>query len=506
MSNSSTDTGLRKGRLGVVGIVFFVVAAAAPLLGMTGAVPVAMLLGNQAGTPGTYLAVGLILLVFSVGYAAMSQKVTNTGAFFAYVGRGLGKHAGVASAFASLVGYITIQLAIYGFIGGILSGQMEASVGIALPWYTWAIVTWVLVTVLSLLSVDVGAKVLGVLMIAELLTLVITSTAVFLNHGASANLVNSFSPAAIFDGGFEGGAGIAIAFAFASFIGFEATAIYGEESRDPKKVVPKATYWAVGIITVIFAFTAFAMATAMGGTKASVEAGVAGAATTGAGTPAENPLGNPAAVLFGIADDNLGGNWMSTIMGWLVISSCFAGVLAFQNAISRYFFALGRGGVLPKSLAKTNSSGAPANGVLLTSMIAIVVIAIFTAYNLDGIANLFTWMSAVTAVAIMFVEILVSIAIVVYLGKDKTVSVWKSTIAPIIAAIGLSLGTYMLMSRFNLLGSLAPTPDDIFTAWALTPFGWFLVLLPFIAALIGLVVSLINNKNEKAELLEDILS
>ena len=73
MSNSSPDTGLRKGRLGVLGVVFFVVAAAAPLLGMTGAVPVAMLLGNQAGTPGTYLAVGLVLLVFSVGYSAMSQ-------------------------------------------------------------------------------------------------------------------------------------------------------------------------------------------------------------------------------------------------------------------------------------------------------------------------------------------------------------------------------------------------------------------------------------------------
>jgi amino acid transporter len=500
MSNSSTDTGLRKGRLGVVGIVFFVVAAAAPLLGMTGAVPVAMLLGNQAGTPGTYLAVGLILLVFSVGYAAMSQKVTNTGAFFAYVGRGLGKHAGVASAFASLVGYITIQLAIYGFIGGILSGQMEASVGIALPWYTWAIVTWVLVTVLSLLSVDVGAKVLGVLMIAELLTLVITSTAVFLNHSASANLANSFSPAAVFEGGFTGGAGIAIAFAFASFIGFEATAIYGEESRDPKKVVPKATYWAVGIITVIFAFTAFAMATAMGGTNQTVGDAVA---------KASDGLANPAGVIFGIADDNLGGNWMSTIMGWLVISSCFAGVLAFQNAISRYFFALGRGGVLPKSLSKTNSSGAPVMGVALTSLLAVIVIAVFAANQLDGIANLFTWMSAVTAVAIMFVEILVSIAIVVYLGKDKTVSVWKSTIAPIIAAIGLSLGTYMLMSRFNLLGGVAPKDVDPTTpegAWQLTPFGWFLVLMPFIAALIGLVVSLINNKNEKAELLEDILS
>ena len=500
MSNSSTDTGLRKGRLGVVGIVFFVVAAAAPLLGMTGAVPVAMLLGNQAGTPGTYLAVGLILLVFSVGYAAMSQKVTNTGAFFAYVGKGLGKHAGVASAFASLVGYITIQLAIYGFIGGVLSGQMEASAGIALPWYVWAVIVWVAVTALSLLSVDVGAKVLGVLMIAELLTLVITSTAVFMNHGSSMNFGNSFGFDAVFAGGFGGGAGIAIAFAFASFIGFEATAIYGEESKDPKKVVPKATYWAVGIITVLFAFTAFAMATAMGGNSEGV-AGFVGKASDG--------LKNPAGVIFGIADDNLGGTWMSTIMGWLVISSCFAGVLAFQNAIARYFFALGRGGVLPKSLSKTNKAGAPVYGVLLTSIFAIVVIVVFAVQKLDGIANLFTWMSAVTAVAIMFVEILVSIAIVVYLGKDKTVSIWKSTIAPIVAAIGLSVGTYMLMSRFNLLGSLAPADVDPTTpegAWQLTGFGWFLVLLPFVAAVVGLVLSLVNNKNEKAELLEDILS
>ncbi|MEN9660295.1 MAG: hypothetical protein RLZZ443_224, partial [Actinomycetota bacterium] len=54
-TSASSDTSLKKGKLGVVGIVFFVVAAAAPLLGMTGAVPVAMFLGNQAGTAGTYL-------------------------------------------------------------------------------------------------------------------------------------------------------------------------------------------------------------------------------------------------------------------------------------------------------------------------------------------------------------------------------------------------------------------------------------------------------------------
>ncbi len=48
MSNQVTDNSLRKSRLGVLGIVFFVVAASAPLVGMTGAVPVAILAGNGA--------------------------------------------------------------------------------------------------------------------------------------------------------------------------------------------------------------------------------------------------------------------------------------------------------------------------------------------------------------------------------------------------------------------------------------------------------------------------
>ena len=141
--------------------------------------------------------------------------------------------------------------------------------------------------------------------------------------------------------------------------------------------------------------------------------------------------------------------------------------------------------------------------------VAAVVIAVFAANNLDGIANLFTWMSAVTAVAIMFVEILVSIAVVVFLGKDKSVHVFKSVIAPIVSAIGLAVGVYMLMSRFNLLGNLAPANVDPTTpegAWQLTGFGWFLVLLPFIAAAIGWVLSAMNNSKRNSELLADILS
>ena len=56
-------------------IVFFVVAAAAPLTSMLGAVPPAISLGNGAGLPAAYAIVGGILLLFSVGFAAMSRHI-----------------------------------------------------------------------------------------------------------------------------------------------------------------------------------------------------------------------------------------------------------------------------------------------------------------------------------------------------------------------------------------------------------------------------------------------
>ncbi|MEY5017737.1 MAG: hypothetical protein RL431_786 [Actinomycetota bacterium] len=511
MSNQSS-TELKKGKLGVFGIVFFVVAASAPLVGMTGAVPVAMLAGNGAAVPGTYLAVGLVLLLFSVGYAAMSRKVTNAGAFFAYVGRGLGTNIGVGSAFTSILTYVTIQLAIYGFFGGLVAGTAAASLGIDLPWYVWSIIAWVVVTGLSLMSVDVGAKVLGVFLVLELSALLIVAGAILIDGGPSGiDVVASFDPSAVLAGGLTGAAGIAIAFALASFIGFEATAIYGEESANPKKTVPLATYWAIGIITALFAIVSFAMVTGYGmdivkdEVYGEVPALVAALLNVTAIDGA--PLANPAALLFDLANTYVG-PWIVSVMEILVISSLFAGLLAFQNAASRYFFALGRGGVLPASLGKVNGRGAPQGGVYVTSTIALIIIVAFAAANLDPILNLFFWMSTITAVSVMVVEILVSVAIFNYFRKEGGGNVWKTTIAPLASGLLLTVGMYLVLARFNLLSGLVaegvdPTLPE--SSFALSPLGWFLALLPFITLVIGFIVAKINTK-ENANLVKDLVS
>lgn len=491
-----SNKSLSKGRLGVVGIVFFVVAASAPLVGMTGAVPVAMLLGNGAATPGAYLAVGLTLLVFSVGYAAMSSKVTNAGAFFAFVGKGLGPKAGVASAYASIIGYVTIQLAIYGFFGLVIS-LTAAGFGLSLPWWAWALISWVVVTLLSLLSVDIGAKVLGVLLSVELLALIITSLAILGNGGPEPIDFNaSFNPALVFAGGFAGTAGIALAFAFASFIGFEATAIYGEESKNPKRDVPRATYWAIGIISGLFALVSFAMVVGMGSTQLIDQV-----------IERSTGLADPAAVLFSLAAEYVSPE-LVLVMAILVITSLFAGLLAFQNAAARYFFAMGRGGVMPSMLGETNKAGAPQNGALLTSIIAGAVIVIFAAAGLDPFLNLFSWMSGIAVIAVVAVEVLVSIAVIAYFNKAGGGTLWNSKIAPAASVVLMLAGLYLLMSRFNLLaGTTADGVDPSLpeSAWALSGLGWFFVLLPFLAMIVGYVVAG-TRKNKNDALIRDFAS
>lgn len=490
-----TEQTLRSGQLGVWAIVFFVVAAAAPLVGMTGALPPSIALGNGAAAPGGYLVVGITLLLFSVGYAAMSHRVTNAGAFFAYIGRGLGAHAGVASAFVSILAYLTIQLALFGFFGALLAEQLGA-----LPWWAWSALAWALVTLLSLCQVDIGARILGVLMLLELLCLVITSAAILSNGGPEGvNVPASFSPSAIMAGGLAGSAGITFAFAFASFIGFEATAIYGEESKDPKTAVPRATYLSVCVITLLFALTSFAVVTGLGASQVVAK-------TLELSTVNKVPLTDPAAVMFTLARQYVGG-WMATTMGVLVLSSLFAGLLAFQNSTSRYLFALSRGGVLARGLSKVNRFGAPGAAALLTSILSGGVIAVFVATSLDPVLNMFFWFSGLAVVAIVLIEILVCAAVVVFFHRHRDgEGVFASKIAPTLAAVGLVLGEYLLMSRFGLLsGTVAQGIDPATTPWHLSSLGWALVLSPFAVFCLGYAYSFLRQPPQ-AELIQDVLA
>ena len=346
---------------------------------------------------------------------------------------------------------------------------------------------------LSWFSVDIGAKFLGALMILEVSSLLVTALAVIFKGGGSngMHLGDSFSLSNVFSSA-TGAPGIALAFAFASFIGFEATAIYGEEARDPKRAVPRATYLAIIVITGLFALVSFAMISGLGSGEVIPNI-----------MKVTNNLQSPAAALFSVASTFVG-SWLATLMKWLVVSSLFAGILAFQNSASRYFFALGRSGVLPQWLSRTNRFGSPGNGSIVVAVIAGLTIAGFWLKNMDAYLTMFSWFSAVSVVAIVFVEVLVCFAVVRYFANRPGASLWARLIAPLLAVIGLVYGEYLLMSRFGLLAATVQKGvDPTTTTWHLNTTGWVLVLSSFAMFIIGYVVAVLSKANHKAAAVSD---
>src|SRR6476620_4928620 len=266
------STALRAGSVGVMGILFFVLSAQAPLTGIVGASPLAAALGNGAGAPGAYLIVGIVIVIFAVGFVAMSRKIQANGAFYAYVTAAFGRRTGAGAAWLALLAYSTVQAAMYGLYGAAFSGLL-ASTGLDIPWWLLALATMAGVQVLGSLNIELGARVLAVLVGLEVAILLMFGFTVLFHGGGpeGISVEASFSPEAIG----AGAPGVAIMFAVASMFGFESTAIYSAEAKDPHRTVARATYLSVGVISVFFAFISWMLVSYYGPSQVMDAAGAA---------------------------------------------------------------------------------------------------------------------------------------------------------------------------------------------------------------------------------------
>src|SRR6185436_19206800 len=191
---------LRKDALGVPQIVFFVVAAAAPLTAVVGVTPAAFMLGNGPGVPLTFLLVGFLYLLFSAGFTAMSGFVGSAGGFYSYIVAGLGPTVGVAGAMIALATYFTIEIGLCGLFGFFLNDMVTVHGGPALAWWIYPVGLLALVYVCGRRSIEFSGAVLAFCMIAEVAILLLLGLAILviaLAGPAQPVLLAPFGPAAL---------------------------------------------------------------------------------------------------------------------------------------------------------------------------------------------------------------------------------------------------------------------------------------------------------------------
>jgi amino acid transporter len=221
--------------------------------------------------------------------------------------------------------------------------------------------------------------------------------------------------------------------------GFESTAIYSTEAKDPKRTVPRATYLSVGIIAVFFAFVSWMVVSSYG---ADQVVGAAGAALdSGDGT-----------VLLFTAVKNALGPWAADVGGVLLATSLLAGILAFHNASNRYVHSLGESGTLPSVVARTTRQGAPFVASGLQTVLALALVLPFAVLGMDPVLTLFAWFSGVGVLALLALYLLTSISVVVFFRRTRLdTRPWHTVISPCLAVLLVAGLTWLVLSNFTLL-------------------------------------------------------
>jgi amino acid transporter len=411
-------------------IVFLVVAAAAPMAAMVGVVPLQFALGTGAATPGAYLLAGLTLLCFSVGYAAMSRRITNTGGFYTFIARGLGRPPAVAGALVAVIAYNAVAVQLVGGFGYFAELVVRQQTGLDLPWEVYSGAAVLLTAVLGFRQIDLSARVLGALMLAEIAILLLLDLAVISHRGAAALPVGSFAPHAVLGDG----VGLAMLFAFGAFVGFESAALYGEEARNPRRAIPVATYTSVVLITGFYGFTTWAAVGGIGPERVR--------------RFAEAQLGN---TFFALTDEYVG-PLATTVMAVLLCTSLFASLLALHNAASRYVYALGRERLLPGWLGHRHPRhGAPSRASLAQTAVNIAVPVAFAAASLDPYLNLSTSMAGLGTLGILVLQAAAAASVLGYFRRHPDRHWWRTGLAPAIGLAGLLGATVLVLRKFALL-------------------------------------------------------
>lgn len=447
-------------RLGVLSIAFMIVAASAPLTAIAGGAPTSFAVTELTTVPAGYIVLSAILALFAFGYAAMARFIERPGAFYPYVAQGLGRTISVGTAYAAIVAYNMMQIGILAMFGYTVSSWLGGRFGVESPWWLWVLIGIVAVGALGVARIDFSAKVIAIIVALEF-AVVIVFDVISLAVAPEGHSLEPLNPVNLF----VPGIGAVLAFGVAAFMGFESAAIYAREAKDPKRTVGRATFLAVIVVGLFYAFSAWAMTVGVGQSQVVAQSQEFGPD-----------------LLFVFLTQHASTVFVD-IANLLFITSLFAALQAFHNTIARYFAELGNEGMIPHLFGRRSKSGAPVAGSVTQSVLAVLVTIGFVLADsgdpLFPILTMFTWLTNTGAFGLVLLMALVAFAVIAFFWKDhRGVGLFTRLIAPLVSGIALTIVFVLVIINFPVL--MGTPADDFLT--------YLLPILVILGGVIGIVV------------------
>ncbi|WP_200329019.1 APC family permease [Leucobacter sp. L43] len=388
---------LKSGVLGAGSIALIVIAAAAPLALIAGYGPIGFLVAG-IGAPAGFLIAGIVVALFIVGVVSMTRYIKRPGAFYTYIGQTLGRPSGNASATLAISAYLLVQVGGMGIISATTQNLIQILTGISIPWWIIGAVLVLLIWLVCRRGIDVGVKLILVLLTAEVALLLLVAIAVIANIAPAQGISGaSFAPENVF---VPGMAAASLVW-FGAFFGIESTTLYRAESKDPKRSVPRATAISLVFLALFYCFVAWSIAQAF--TVPELAAQIAD---------------DPTAMLY-IVSEYYVGTWSGIVAQILLVTSSFSSAIAYFNAINRYGHSMATEGILPRAAARVHPKYKSPSFGNFQALLTGAIVVLFGLMGLDPYRQLTVWFSSPGTIGIMALMALTSVAVVVFFASKK---------------------------------------------------------------------------------------
>lgn len=376
--------------------------------------------------PLTIVAAGIAVVFLATTVAEFTRAEPSAGSFITYVETGLGPRAGVLTALLVTVGYTVAITGVFTMSGGLVAMTLAHYTSVDLPWGPMTIVLTVAAIWVTAKGVKLSTSTVGVALVAQIAIMLVVCAAAFIDQRG--HLSGAPFSWAHLSGGLRG-LSTGFPLALYMFIGWENGPALAEESRDPKRTVPRALYLSIAIGGGLFLLFAYATVVGFGYDVSSI--------------------GRSSVPFLTLADRDLGG---AAVLAWIAgIVSVLAALVAGCSSQARMLFDGGRSGLLPARLARLRQqTDTPVDALIVMAAIGLGIIVVWwITHLLTGHSGsmdpvtLYAESSTMGTIAILVVYLLTNISLPVFMWRRH-----RAMFSPVRHVLLPALGSAVLVVPF----------------------------------------------------------
>ncbi len=412
---------LQRGQLSLANCIALSAAAMAPVIAVVLNAPAAAP-NAGAGLPLSFLGAFIATAFVANTVLEFTRRLPSSGSFYTFCSHGLGSGAGFFTGWLYFAAFVMFAVGLFTANGAFLHAYLDSEWSLNIPWWILSILIMGLVFGLSIRSIKASVRVDLMLLGFEMLVFIVLAVIAIAKAG-DGNTLHYFTPSASPDG--VQGIALGAVFGILSFIGFEAAAVLGEETRDARKNIPRAVFGAMAIIGAFYVFMMYAL-------------------TAGyhLNDPAQLKAFLDDATPFPTLADRYA-SWMTQIIQIAAILGLFSCLLAIQNATVRVIYSMGRDGVLPPVLGRIHDSWrSPFAAIYAVTGLSIAAGILLSAWLGSGLTDVYGWTGSLGTVAVILVYIMANLALVRFFARDPERNVWRHIVAPVAGVVALAYPLY----------------------------------------------------------------